>query len=136
MKLFTLILLFLLFILNCSNQPTNSDSAKRVNFFTDKHFYFETDTINFTLLNHSDSTLYIGLRCGTMLEMFYQKKENNIWSDNLLFDYMLLNCPTFLDSVKSDGKFKQSIPATIFKSRGTFRLKVNEEIISNSFDIH
>lgn len=136
MKFFILILIFAIFISNCSNPSTNGDLDSNINFFTDKPFYTEIDTISLTLTNNSDRLLIIGLRCGEMLEMFYQKKENDLWSENLWFDYMTLRCYSLLDSVNSNDEFQQSIPTSIFKDTGTFRLILNEEIVSNSFDIN
>ena len=76
--------------------------------------------------------------------MSYQKKENSHWSDNLLFGYMSLHCPTVLDTIQANSTFTHSIPAEIFESTGTFRLLVdfhipdknsNEKVLSNSFKI-
>ena len=137
MKLFIALLVMILFITACYNQPTDTDvSEGKISFITDKEFYNAIDTVNFTVVNNSDSLLIIGLRCGGMLEMFYQIKEDSSWSENKFFDYMTLRCLTVIDTIKSKEKFSQSIPASDFKSSGTFRLVLNEDIISNAFIIN
>ena len=76
--------------------------------------------------------------------MFYQKKENNDWSENLWLGYMSLRCLTVLDTIQANSTFTHSLPADTFGSTGTFRLIVEvhkpatncrETIISNSFKI-
>ena len=137
MKFFVSFLFFTFFIMYCSNQVTNSEvSNNQVSFFTDRQSYSENDTIIVTIDNESDSTLMIGLRCGGTLEMFYQKMENNNWSDNMYFYYMTLRCPTIMDSVLSNEKFSQPFLSSIFDSSGTYRLVLNETIFSNSFTIN
>jgi hypothetical protein len=138
------ILLFLL-INSCQKQSTGiDDSLDQISFSTDTFSYTELDTINLFLENESDYNIIIGLRCGGYLEMFFQKKENRHWSDNLWFWYMSLRCPTSVDTVQSNSRFTHSIPAEIFNSKGTFRLLVDvyipernssETIISNAFKI-
>lgn len=135
MKYVLALFFFPLLILNCNSHPTENESDGHVLFYTDKTTYSVSDTLNLIVQNNSGTTLIIGLRCAEMLEMYYQQKENDIWSANLLFDYMTLRCLTMMDSVKINSQFRQSVPASIFKSTGTFRLILNDEIISSVFDI-
>lgn len=115
----------------------NTDiSDNKISFITDKESYYADDTIKITLANNTDSILIIGLRCGTTLEMFYQVKENNSWSENKFFDFMALKCLTLIDTVRSNENFFQPLPASAFKSPGTFRLVLNDDIISNTFIIN
>jgi len=142
--LFPFALLILLGI-NCQNQLADKNtSSDPINFSTDKSSYAKSDNISINLRNTSSSYITIGLRCGRYLEMSYQKKENNHWSDNLWFEYMSLGCPTMLDTVQAEGEFTDSLPVKRFDSSGTFRLLVkvykppadsSETIISNSFKI-
>ena len=83
MKTAFLSILFFLVLSSCQN-PTNTETPiNQINFTTDKTTYSKLDSINIILENKSDSEFLIGLRCNTYLEMFYQKKENNVWSDDL-----------------------------------------------------
>ena len=145
MKTFFAYALLLLLIICCQKESTDiNDSRDQINFLTDKPIYTVSDSINLNLENKSTVNITIGLRCGFYLEMYYQKKENGYWSDNLWFGYMSLRCVTELDTIQANNTFAHSIPANIFNSTGTFRLLVevhkpmmnnSETIISNSFEI-
>lgn len=93
------------------------------------------DTIYLKIDNTTDTNFEIALRCGQFLEMFYQKKENNNWSDALFFSYMYLKCPTFIDTIKSNDSFQSLIKVDLFETTGTFRLVLNNSVSSNSFEI-
>ena len=135
----------ILSIIGCQNQPTEiKNSSEQIGFSTNSSSYVVSDTINLSLNNSSSFDMVVGLRCGHYLEMFYQKKVNQDWSDTLWFWYMSLRCPTFLDTVLRNNSFAHSMPAEMFNSTGTFRLLIDVYIpqrdtslmlISNQFQI-
>jgi hypothetical protein len=134
MKIF-LVIIVTFFVTDCSNRITDPDhSDNTITLKTDKHVYSLDDSITVKLSNHSDSTFVIGLVCGQLLDVFYQFNEDGTWSDYI--NLYMYGCPTFFDSLKSDEVLQQAIPATALHSSGTFRLLVNEKIISNSFVIN
>ena len=97
----TIILSFalVLSIIGCQNQPTEiRTSSEQISFSTDSSSYVESDTINLSLKNGPSFDLIVYLKCGRFLEMFYQKKVNQDWSDTLWFSYMSLKCLTFSDT--------------------------------------
>ncbi len=144
-KLITACILIFLLILSCRRDLTGvENSIDQISLSTDKFSYTVSDSINIYLENRSGFDIITGLRCGAYLEMFYQKKENNVWSDNLWFWYMSLKCATLPDTIPSNNTFTHSKPSKIFESTGTFRLLVevylpernaSKTIISNSFEI-
>ncbi len=93
------------------------------------------DTINLNLKNNSNFDAAVGLRCGSFLEMFYQKKQDGDWSDNLWFWYMPLLCPTHLDTIERNTTFEYSIPTEIIDSTGTFRLLVDVHILKRDTNV-
>jgi len=101
-----------------------TNPSDEITFSTDRLSYAESDTIHLSLKNNSAVDITSGLRCGAYLEMFYQKREIEKWSDNLWFWYMSLRCPTHLNTIKAKTTFAHSIPAAILDSTGTFRLLV------------
>jgi len=132
-------------VVGCADQGTDPvTSLEQIRFSTDAPSYATSDTIRLSLENNSQSDITVGLRCGWYLEMFYQKRENEVWSDNLWFPYMSLRCVTVPKIVKMNTTFGHSLPAEMFYSTGTFRLKVTVYIervdtslslVSNSFEI-
>ena len=137
------ILLFII-VVGCQNSISTGNATDRISFRSDKTSYSISDTIDIILKNESYSKILIGLRCGGYLEMFYQKKEENIWSDNLSFWYMSLRCLTVVDTLESNNIFNYSLESAIFDSTGTYRLvlkyyRSSENIerieYSNSFEI-
>jgi hypothetical protein len=128
----------------CKERPVETGSSDRISLLTDKNSYAKLDTINLCLKNNSGFDMVVGLRCGSYLEMFYQEKDDDHWSDILWFWYMSLRCLTLLDTIETNNTLRHSLPAGIFDSTGTFRLLVDvyiregdcrETIISNYFKI-
>ena len=125
MKILFSAFLLLLIIVNCQNPTSTENSLNKISFLTDKTSYTILDSINIVLENRSNSDIYIGLRCGNYLEMFYQKKEDNVWSDNLWFWWMSLRCPTVIDSIRPNTVFTYLIKSEIFDTTGTYRLVID-----------
>jgi len=135
-----------LLIVGCGDESTSiSEPSEQIRVLTEKTSYAASDTIRLFLTNNSRSSINVGMRCGLYLEMFYQKKEGQNWGDSLWFAYMSLRCMTVLDSVAMNASFAHSLPAAIFYSTGTFRLRVKVHlpktsvslsVFSNPFDIH
>ena len=97
---FILTLFFFLILIGCGNLSKSENSLNEVNLETDKTTYSISDSINIILENGTSTDIMIGIRCKTYLEMYYQKNELDSWSDNLMFGYMSLGCPTKLDTIK------------------------------------
>jgi len=144
MKIKTSIILLLLVIISCKDPFFTENSHESITLRTDKTSYTRSDSVKIVLWNGSDSDFIIGLRCNEWLEMWYQKKENDCWSDNLWFWYMSFKCPTFVDTLHPNNAFSFSISSEKFKSVGTYRLtrdfnnsidNMNGGIYSNSFEI-
>ena len=94
--------------------------------------------------NKSNFDIVLFLKCGAFLEMSYQKKENNVWSDNSWFWYTSARCLTLPDTLKVDGTFNYSIASEMFESTGEFRLlldyydPIEDKVVnvySNAFEI-
>jgi hypothetical protein len=134
--LITSILLFLI-IIGCQNPTSTENSSNQIIFKTDKTSYSKTDSITVYIENNTNSPFKIFLRCGSYLEMYYQKKENNSWSKNLWFPWMRLYCPSLLDTIKEHNNYKFIFLSDLIDSSGTYRLilSIDTLIVSNSFDI-
>ncbi len=138
MKMIFIYIVFLLLTVSCQNSTSSESSLNQISFLTDKIHYTKLDSINIVLENKSNSDFLIGLRCGEYLEMFYQKKEDNVWTENIWFWYMSLKCPTLIDTIQPTSVFNYSIKPGIFDSTGTYRLVIEGTKIikfSNSFEI-
>ncbi len=127
---FSSIVLFL-FLSGCQNPTDTETHINQINFTTDKTFYSKLDSINIILENKSESEFLIGLRCNTYLEMFYQKKENNVWSDDLMLRYMSFRCPTAIDTVEPNNKLNYSIKSEMLDSTGMYRFALRYHSIEN-----
>jgi hypothetical protein len=128
-------LLVILIAIGCEDPLATNNNE--IVFHTTSNFYSTTDSITVIIENNTCCNFEIALRCGEYLEMYYQKRENNAWSDNIWFTWMTLKCLTFLDTIKSDNNFQFVIPADEIKISGTYRLILanNTSVISNSFEI-
>ena len=123
----------LLFVVSCQEPTSIENSLNNISFRTDKTSYITSDNIKVVLENKSGLDIKIGLRCGIYPEMFYQKKKDNVWSDNFSFRWMLLKCPTVLNTIPSNNVFTYSIEPGMFDTTGTYRLVV--DIYKKSEDI-
>lgn len=145
MKIFILFFSLSLLSISCQNHSTDIENRKdQIQLSSEKDSYSKQDTIKFYLENNSNNNIVISLICGTYLDMMYQMNENNVWSHNLFFWFVNLDCPVFLDTVYIDNSFTYSLPANKFNSTGIFRVLVpysvpNEDstmfVFSNSFKI-
>jgi len=140
---FSYIALFLI-ISSCQNPIDTENLSNQIIFKTNKTSYSTLDRIDIILNNESNSTILVGLRCGTYLEMLYQKKEGNTWSNKLAFWYLSLGCLTRADTIESNTIFNYSIEPKTFDTLGTYRLVLNyyyltknidDSVFSNSFEI-
>jgi len=125
-----------------SQNMENTSSSLALSF--SKSSYSESDTINLSILNKTDSDIVIALRCGFYLELSYQKSVNEHWSENKELSYMMLKCPTHMYTIKPHEKYVFSLPSAKFNSKGKFRLLVpftvstentNQTITSVPFEI-
>jgi len=139
---------FLFLILNsCQNSVEPDNSLNQVYLETDKTSYSKSDNISVLVKNKSNSEIQVTLRCRTFLEMFYQIRQDSIWSGNLGFNYMYLRCLNSVDTIKINEIFNytlQSEKSEISDSIGTYRLvlkyyslteNVPDTTYSNSFEI-
>ena len=144
--LFLFPFLFLIFN-SCQNSVGPDNLLNQVNLKTDKTSYSKLDNISVLVMNKSDSKIQVALRCNTFLEMFYQIKQDSIWSGNLMFKYMNLRCLNSADTINTNGTFNytlQSEKSEISDSIGTYRFvlkyyslsqNVADTTYSNSFEI-
>ena len=121
----TISALLFLVAFGCKSPTTTDNLLDQVIFQTDQISYTKSDSINIDLENKSYFDIEIGLRCGLYLEMFYQKKENNIWSDDLQLWDGTLRCPTIADTLQPNNSINLFIKSEKFNSTGTFRLGLN-----------
>ncbi len=127
---------FVLFVFLSCESPTSTDDNQII-FRTVENSFSTTDSIKVIVENRTNSDYKIALRCGYYLEMYYQKRENNIWSKNLWFSWMASKCYSVLYTIKEDNSFQFIIPFEEIGIRGTYRLILATDtlMISNSFEI-
>ena len=140
-----LIAAFVLVSMRCDVRSPVADSRTgTVRFFTDRTLYASSDTLLVSLENDEQSPITVGLRCGTYLEMVYQRWNAQEWSESLNFPYRSLLCPTVLDTIGARKTMTISLGAHTFDSTGTFRLIANiqnqsqngaVQVVSNPFNI-
>ena len=128
--------LFLFFAIVSCESPTSTDNDQII-FRTVENSFSSTDSIRVVIENQTNSNYNIALRCGIHLEMYYQKKENDIWSEDLWFSWMTLKCSSVLNTIKEDNVFQFIIPSEEIIISGTYRLILANDtlLISNSFEI-
>ncbi len=133
--------LIIICFISCTS-PTETEN--QLIFKTDLPSYSNTDSIKVKLGNGTTDDIVIGLRCGIYLEMFYQKKVDSVWTDNLIFTYMTLKCASIPDTLKANSVYRYTMSPTDFDSTGIYRLVLNYNyvrkslagvIYSNSFEI-
>jgi hypothetical protein len=144
MKIYLLFLFLLL--LSCElHEAVDEPAPESIALKTEKDAYKTKDSIRIFLNNNSEHVLMLGYRCSRKnLEMFYQQKENNKWSENKWFSYMNMKCMTIPSKVKKYSVLKHTFPSAEFNGTGTFRLLLSVFIpdkdssivvVSNSFVI-
>ena len=126
MKAFGLLFLFIAAFLSCSIDDSSvSPLPEGISLKTDKDSYTLKDSVIILLKNNSEYVLELGFRCSYKnLEMYYQQKENDKWSENKWFGYMNLKCMTIQSKVNGHSVLRHSFLSAEFKTSGTFRLLV------------
>jgi hypothetical protein len=123
---------------------TRKNTSGPVALSFSKPSYGKSDTIRSTIFNKTDSGMIIALRCGSYLEMSYQKSVNGHWSENMELPYMMLKCPTRTKTIMPHEKYEFSVPSALFNATGSFRLLIsftvgtestNQTITSVPFEI-
>ena len=89
-----------------------------------KTSYSVNDTITINILNKSDEGIELSLRCGTYLEMSYEKMEGEEWSGKREPWYMNLKCMTRMQSLGPGKSYTFSLPAGKIGEVGSYRFKV------------
>ncbi len=147
MRIIFLFTVLILIFNSCQNPTETDNSLNRVYLETDKTSYSKSDNISILVNNKSNSEIQVTLRCRTFLEMFYQIKQDSVWSDNFMFQYMNSKCLNSLDTIKQDDIFSyalQSEKSEIVDSTGIYRFvlkyyplteSVAETTYSNSFEV-
>jgi hypothetical protein len=125
MKIIFLSIILLFFILSCGNLTKTQNSSNQLDIRTDKTYYSISDSIKIILENSTEIEILLRFRCKTYLEISYQKKNLDSWSDNLDFWYMSLGCLTSIDTLKPNSIFNYSMKSGIFDSTGMYRLMLN-----------
>ena len=129
--------LLIIFFASCCKVQLSTADNNRVVFHTVKKTFFTTDSIETLIENNSDSNFDIIIRCGSYLEMYYQKKENDTWSENLWFSWMSLACRSTPETIEKNSNFQFIIPSNEINASGTYRLILANDtsLVSNSFEI-
>ena len=147
MKILILFTFLFLIFNSCQNSVDPDNSLNQVNLKTDKTSYSKLDNISVLVKNKSNSKIQVTIRCNTFLEMFYQIKQDSIWSGNLMFKYMSSRCLNSADTININEIFNytlQSEKPEISDSIGTYRFvlkyyslsqNVTDTTYSNSFEI-
>jgi hypothetical protein len=136
-KLFYL-LVFILSIYGCSEDP--NDSKQKLAVQTNKTNYLNGETINFTINNFNSSTAHLA-SCCTSVAFYIDKNENENWVEHSNFGLPCLAlCPGIDLTIDHLETLADSIT---FSENGTFRIRIpysfnqtgnlNSEILSNSF---
>ena len=145
MRIIFLFTVLILIFNSCQNPTETDNSLNKVYLETNKTSYSKSDNISILVNNKSNSEIQVTLRCRTFLEMFYQIKQDSVWSDNLMFQYMNSRCLNSLDTIKQDDIFSYSLQSEEFEivdSTWTYRFvlkyyplpeSVAENNISKSF---
>ena len=130
------ILLVILFAVSCKNSISTNENEQII-FHTKSNSYLTTDSIVVLIENNTNSDFEIALRCGLYLEMYYQKKENNAWSNYYWFSWMSLKCLSTTEKIKSYNIFQYLIPSDEITEKGTYRLVLANDtaIVSNLFEV-
>ena len=128
--------LFLIFISIGCEEPLSTKENNQIVFHTTDNSYFTTDSVKVLIENKSYSDFEVFLRCGG-LAMYYQKKENNSWSNYLWFSWMSLKCVSTSETIKGHNNFQFVIPSNEINVSGTYRLVLANDtlIVSNSFEV-
>ena len=129
--------LLIIFVAIGCEEPLSTKGNNQIVFHTTDNSYFTTDSVKVFIKNNTLSDFKIALRCGGYLEMYYQKKENNTWSNNLWFSWMSLTCFTTINTIKKYNAFEFTIPSDEIDVSGTYRLILANDtlIVSNSFEV-
>lgn len=130
-------LFFISLILGCSDSISSNENNEII-FHTSSNYFSSKDSIIVLIENKTNSDFKIALRCGSFLEMYYQKKNNDSWSKNLEFSWMTLKCASINKTIKEKEYYQFTIPQNEIDSSGTFRLILSNDfsIKSNSFEIN
>jgi len=117
--------------------PISTDEGNGIVLQTTNNSFFTTDSIKVLIENKTYSNFEITLRCGSFLEMYYQKKENDSWSNYLWFSWMSLKCVSDIETIKGHNNFQFMIPSNEINASGTYRLVLANDtsIVSNSFEV-
>ena len=128
--------MIIFFSIGCQ-EPLSTTENNRVVFHTSDNSYFTTDSIQVLIENNTHSKFEIALRCGSYLEMYYQRKEKNNWSEKFWFSWMSLKCISLITAIKENHDFQFIIPDNEIDSIGIYRLILANDtsIVSNSFEI-
>ena len=123
------------FTISCQN-PISSDK-NQITFHTRNNSYLTTDGITVFIENGMNSDFEIFLRCGSYLEMYYQKKDNDSWSNYIWFSWMSLKCTSVPEIIKRHDIYEFTIPSEEINIIGTYRLILANDtsFISNTFEI-
>jgi len=137
MKLMISYSLLLIFSAIACQEPISTYENDGVVLQTANNVFFATDSIKVLIENKTYFNFEIALRCGSYLEMYYQKKENDSWSNYLWFSWMSLKCITVIDTIKGHNNFEFIIPSNEINESGTYRLVLANDtsIVSKSFEV-
>ena len=129
--------LLIIFFASCCKVQLSTSYNDHVVFHITDNSFLTTDSIEILIENNSDTNFVIILRCGSYPEMYYQKKDNDTWSENLWFSWMSLTCLSTPETIEKNKNFQFIIPSNEINTSGTYRLILANDtsIVSDSFEI-
>jgi len=129
-------LLIIFFVIGCQ-EPISTNENNGIVLQTTNNSFFTTDSIKVLIENKTYSNFEIALRCGSSLEMYYQKKENDSWSNYLWFSWMSLKCVSVIETIRGHNNFEFIIPSNEISASGIYRLVLANDtsIVSKSFEV-
>ncbi|MBU0558970.1 MAG: hypothetical protein KKG93_05225 [Bacteroidetes bacterium] len=135
-RIFFFVLFVISFTVGCKDSISTNNNNEIV-LQTVNNSFAKTDSIKILIENKTYSDFEVFLKCGGFLEMYYQKKENNAWSNYLWFSWMSLKCLSTIEKIKGYSVFQYTIPINEITENGTYRLALANDttIVSNSFEV-
>lgn len=130
------VLFIIFFTVGCKDSISTNDNSEIV-FQTVNNFFTNADSIKVLIENKTNSEFEVFLKCSGDLEMYYQKKENDSWSNYVWFSWMSLKCISTPEKIKGYNVFQYIIPFNEINENGTYRLVLANDtsVVSNSFEI-
>ncbi|HMN23979.1 MAG: hypothetical protein IT276_10060 [Ignavibacteriaceae bacterium] len=134
------LIIFVLFIYSCSEDPNENNQKLKVQ--TNKSSYQSNDSISFIINNSNSSTAHLA-SCCTSLAFYIDKNENGNWLEHSNFG---LPCLAMCPGIDLTIRYMETITNSLsLNENGTYRIRIpysfnsnyvfENELISNSFTV-